>query len=426
MQSLASVTRYGSPGFALAFTALPLYLLTPALYAEQIGLSLAAVGLVLMLTRLTDAVADPLLGRWMDRHSTGLWSWMCGGLVVMAVCLTLLVNPPTAWLSTDGLSPTLMLGWMGIMALGVSLSNSVATLAHQSWAVRWTVSVSDQAQLIAGREVWSLVGVIVAAIIAAQRSGPIMAITVVIGATVALGLTMGLRHHGAHHRPHAASPVTPPPWRAMLVFKEFRTLLGAFSVNALANAIPATLVLFFLSDVLGATRDQSSALLAVYFLSAALSVIFWSWLAARWGALPAWRVAMGVAALAFVWALGLDAMELMSFAIICIVTGFALGAELICPPLLLGQIIAHRGHRGQLEASYFGLWNLVIKLALALAAGLTLPALTLLNYLPGQPSASGSHELQWAYAGLPSLLKCIAIIWLSRISAHAFSRKASS
>jgi len=68
----------------------------------------------------------------------------------------------------------------------------------------------------------------------------------------------------------------------------------------------------------------------------------------------------------------------------------------------------------------------VIKLALALAAGLTLPALALLNYSPGQPAASGRDALQWAYAGLPSLLKCIAIIWLSRISAHAFSRKASS
>ena len=55
--------RYGLPGAALAFAALPLYLLTPSLYAEHLGLHLAAVGLLLMATRLIDAFGRlPKLG----------------------------------------------------------------------------------------------------------------------------------------------------------------------------------------------------------------------------------------------------------------------------------------------------------------------------------------------------------------------------
>ena len=38
MISLSQSIRYGLPGFALAFSALPLYLPTPSLYADQLGL----------------------------------------------------------------------------------------------------------------------------------------------------------------------------------------------------------------------------------------------------------------------------------------------------------------------------------------------------------------------------------------------------
>lgn len=76
-----------------------------------------------------------------------------------------------------------------------------------------------------------------------------------------------------------------------------------------------------------------------------------------------WIIAMSIAVVAFTWTLTLDQDGLMAFAAICLITGAVLGAELVCPPILLGRRIDHEGHRGALEASYFGLWNLVIKLA---------------------------------------------------------------
>lgn len=407
--------RYGLPGFALAFAALPLYLLTPALYAESMGASLAAIGVVLMLTRLTDAFADPIIGRLMDRSATGLWMWMSAGMAVMAVSLALLVNPPVTWLQslTDG--SIAVLAWMGITALAVSMGNSVATLAHQSWAVAWTSQPKPQSRLVAAREAWALAGVIVAAMIAAQRSGVAMAIVLLIGAMLAIGWSAHLKHHGAASRsakPHSEQAA----WAEMLKLAPFRKLLAAFSVNALANAIPATLALFFMKDVLGATAHQSSLMLAGYFAAAAISVAFWSWTANRIGAMATWRLAMLMACVAFVWTMTLSAGDIAAFVVICLATGFALGAELVCPPVLLGMVIHAGGHRGQLESSYFGIWNLVIKLALAAAAGLALPVLALLQYAPGEPSQfSNIHALQWAYAGVPCLLKAVAIAALSRV-----------
>jgi glycoside/pentoside/hexuronide:cation symporter, GPH family len=411
--------RYGLPGFALAFAALPLYLLTPALYAEQAGLNLAAVGLVLMFTRLIDAVTDPWIGRIIDKSHAGFWPWVAGGIGVMAIALSLLVNPPLEWLAGGALSPALAaLLWMGAAALTVSLASSVATLAHQGWAVAWTASPKPQARLVAARETWALLGVVLAAAIAAQRSGPVMAAVLIVFAFAGVLATRGLRHFGVRHL-RTAGPISLPAWRSLFKVNAFRKLIVAYGINALANSIPATLVLFFIQDVIDLPATAAGGLLALYFVCAAAGVPVWARLSSTLGALRAWWIAMMIATAAFGWALTLGAGDWVAFGAICVATGFALGAELVCPPVLLGQAIDKAGHRGQLEASYFGVWNLTSKLALAAAAGLALPVLAWLNYTPGLSgqAAQGINALQWAYAGLPCGLKIIAIgalVWAGR------------
>ena len=54
---------YGLLGLPLAFAALPLYVVLPHYYASNLGLPLASVGALLLLVRLMDAGAEPLLGR---------------------------------------------------------------------------------------------------------------------------------------------------------------------------------------------------------------------------------------------------------------------------------------------------------------------------------------------------------------------------
>lgn len=414
--SIGSAIRYGLPGFALAFAALPLYLLTPVLYADTLGLSLAAVGVVLMITRLVDAIADPWIGRRIDRSQKGYWPWVAGGLAVLAASLGLLVNPPVSWFDETQHASSVALLWMGVCALIVSLSNSVAMLAHQGWAVAWTAEPSNQSRLVAGRETWALFGVILAAALAAQREGPLMAIVLVTAVVIAFFATAGLGHHG---RRSPKAPLMPSRWRDILGSGPFTRLLGIFGLNAMASAIPATLVLFFIQDLLRLSAGTAGAMLALYFISAAISIPFWSRLARQSGRARTWRYAMFFAVAAFVWALLLKEGQWISFALICIMTGSALGAELLIPPLLLGQAIASAGHRQQHEASYFGVWNLTAKLALAASAGLALPLLAWMNYVPGRAAAEDSVlALQWAYAGLPCALKLVAIALLLRFEKH--------
>ena len=105
-RGLASYALLGMP---LAMTALPINILLPGFYAAQTGLALAVIGLVLLATRIVDALADPLLGSWVDSQK-GRGAYLRPLLLaapVLAIGFWLLLNPPpltgsgaTLWLFT--------------------------------------------------------------------------------------------------------------------------------------------------------------------------------------------------------------------------------------------------------------------------------------------------------------------------------------
>lgn len=421
---------YASPGFAIAFAALPLYLLTPQLYAATLGLPLAAVGLILMSTRLVDAFTDPIIGRLIDRTSGARFrKWLAPALIILALAFVCLVSPPATWVAQQ--KTDLLLFWLAATALLVSLSNSAAILAHQSWAIAASSNPAQQRLWIGSREVLGLAGLILAAGLAAQQQTVAMAS--VLGGATLISLWAIRRiprsDDGSARAVQRPLPLSHPE----LFHRSFLQLLTALGINALANAIPATLFLFFVGDRLGLSSQWSAGLLVLYFICAAAAVPFWARLTAVHGPRRTWQWAMAVSIAAFFWAVFLDHGQYLAFGLICIVTGFALGAELTCPSLLVGQLISARGHHGRAEGQYFGYLSLLNKLALAFAAGLTLPLLQYFSYQPGASPSEGSASiaasvasssegllaLQLAYAGIPCLMKLIALVILPPTPAAA-------
>jgi len=103
---------------------------------------------------------------------------------------------------------------------------------------------------------------------------------------------------------------------------------------------------------------------------------------------------------------------------VCALSGLALGADLALPPSILADVIDHdpRGTQGGAQGAYFGLWNLVTKLNLALAAGIALPTLAMLGYEPAAESRS-VLALGIMYALVPSALKlaAAATLWFAPV-----------
>jgi Na+/melibiose symporter-like transporter len=195
--------------------------------------------------------------------------------------------------------------------------------------------------------------------------------------------------------------------------RQFRWLFSVFILNGIASAIPATLFLFFTNDRL-ALPHYAGLFLVLYFIAAALSMPLWVALAKRHGEQRAWLIGMLLAIAAFVWAYFLSSGAIAGFALICILSGFALGADLALPPALLAAVIGNANDSGKREGSYFGLWSWATKMNLALAAGIALPLLEVLGYRSGTTDAQGLHALAIGYALLPCVLKLIAAMLLWR------------
>ena len=71
-------------------------------------------------------------------------------------------------------------------------------------------------------------------------------------------------------------------------------------------------------------------------------------------------------------------------------------------------MIDANGHAGCREGAYFGLWNFVNKLTLAVAGGIALPLLEAIGYVRGSQADEALAALAFTYALLPCALKLVA------------------
>ena len=405
--------RYGALGAPLAFAALPLYVLLPNHYAGQLGVPLAGLGLVLLGTRALDAVVDPWLGRWVDRglalprQRVLAAAWVAA--LLMALGFVALFFPPAG-------SANELLTWCAAALVVTCLGYSALGVLHQAWGARLGGNAATQARIVSWREGMALAGVLGASILPALAGIPVMVASCLV--LLVLGLwALGQAPFRTRSMTPDGQPVTAPaaswslPWRD----PAFRRLMAVFVVNGVASAIPATLVLFFIRDRLQAPAWQP-LFLGIYFAAGALSMPLWVRAVARFGLLRCWLVGMGLAVAAFVWAARLGAGDSAAFVAICLCSGAALGADLAIPGALLTSVIQRAGHALRFEGSYFGWWTCANKLNLALAAGLSLPALQALGYAPGSTSEPALSALALVYAALPCALKLAAagLLWTYR------------
>ena len=402
---------YGAFGWALGAVAVPLYIQVPFLYTRGFGVALGWVSAILLLTRLLDAVADPLIGLWIDRIKAQR------GYVPAIVAS----------------APLMVLGMWGVffpvgdteMAKAISLcvsliivhfGFSLATIAYQSWGAELGETDQERSKFVAAREGIGIAGVVLAVSLPATHyAGPLaLAFTVATG----IGLFILLKYSP---RPHhvseitTASIITETAGQSILAplrQPRFRRLLMIFLVNGIGGALPATLVPFFLRDRLQ-LPDSAQWTLGVYFLVGAFSTVVWVKVADRIGLMSTWMIGIFLTVIAFLGVLQLEVGSLYGFLLICILTGLALGTDLALPAAILAKLISEVGDRGQREGAYFGLWNWVNKFNLAVAPALALPLLGLLGYEAAGDGTSGvaqnTEALLVVYSIIPCILKIVAL-----------------
>ena len=175
-------------------------------------------------------------------------------------------------------------------------------------------------------------------------------------------------------------------------------------------AVSSTLFLFYVDARLGA-EGWEGPLLVLFFLAAAVSSPLWSALARRFGEKPVLLCAMMLAIAAFGWTLTLGLGDVGAFAVICVLSGATIGADLTLLPAMFAKRLARIAPNG---GQGFGLWSLVSKFTLAFAAVLLLPLLERSGFsTTGGNPAAALGMLTMLYALVPSVLKIVAIVLLA-------------
>ena len=392
------ILAYGLLGLPLAFAALPIYVHVPRFYAETAGMQLALLGAILLGTRLLDAGIDPWLGWLADRVPRR--RMVAIALLPFALGFVALLNPPA------GYAAIWLVGSLAMTYVGFS----AASVAYQAWGADIGLDSALRTKLTAAREGFGLLGVVLAAaapaLLASNLSDGIARLSWILPPLLLIAAITTFSRVGAGQPVTAPAQPLLPSLRRVADDPAFRRLLGVFVANGIAAALPATLFLFFVADVLK-LESASGPLLALYFVAGAASLPLWVRLAGRFGRVRAWLVAIALSIAAFAGASLLGSGDLWAFAAICIASGLALGADLALPAAIAADLGERQGQAG----ACFGVWNFVAKLNLALAAGLALPLLALLDYVPG--GAQGLGALTFAYALLPLGFKALAglLLW---------------
>ncbi|HZT52250.1 MAG TPA: MFS transporter [Stellaceae bacterium] len=406
---------YAAPGFALAIPLVPVFTFLPTLYARDLGLGLARVGSVLFLARAIDVLLDPPIGLLSDRWSTRLGRrkpWIAAGALCAGAALIALFQPPA------GAGAGHLLLWLTLLYFGFT----AIQVPYVAWGAELVPDYHERTRIAGLREGLMLAGVVATGALPAlaalaglsERRGlaGIAWLAVLCGAPA---IALLLWRVPEVRLPAAALPRA-VALRPVVANRPFLRLLCAWFLNGLATGLPAVLFPLYLQHGLRADATTRGVMIFAYFAAGCAAIPLWLALSRRVGKHRVWCGAMLMAMAAFVWVPLLAPGDDAAFLAICLVTGAALGADLVLPPAMQADVVdLDRLRTGAARAGfYFAIWGMGTKLALGAAAGGGFLILSLAGFDPaGSNGRAALRALAATYALLPVLLKgcAVALVW---------------
>ncbi|SDO88209.1 Na+/melibiose symporter [Phyllobacterium sp. YR620] len=415
--ALGRYIAYALPAIPIAALTLPLYIIVPTFYSEVTGISLATLGSVLLLIRLFDAASDPVIGWFSDRYTPAFGRRR--SLFVLSIPVTATAALMVFWPPTDA-GVYYLFGWGIVLSVG----HTATILPYTAWGAELATDYKGRSTVAAFRESATLAGTLLAIVLpfavgldptltfhGLAAVGVVVAVLLPVAGLIAVWCVAEPRNRSTR------SVTLMQGVQALIGNHAFLRLLLAFVLNGLANAIPATLFLYFVSDRLDAPTMRGP-LLFLYFVCGIVGVPLAAWAAGIVGKHRAWCYAMGFACLVFAFSGFLDRGDVGPFAIICGLTGLLLGFDLALPASIQADVVdidtATSG--SQRTGIYFAAWSLATKFSLALAVGLVFPILQWSGFnaqAQGQSGAFALDVLSMLYAWLPIAFKlaAIGIMW---------------
>lgn len=418
--SLGKKISYSLPAAALAVIGIPVYVYLPKFYTDVVGINVAILGYILFSVRIFDAITDPVLGYVSDNTSTRYGRrrpYIAIGSIFVAIAMLLLFNPPQG-------SQTFETIWFGVTIYFLFLFWTIVTVPYEALGPEITFDYHERTSLFGMRD-----GMFIAGTLLAASAPAVLQLTLGLAddangqrdtffwmsalyAPLLIGSCWWCAYSIKEMNPQRSEPLQLlSGLRRVLKNRPFMILLAAYTISAIGNNLPATLILYYVQYVL--QSDLADIFLLLYFATGILFLPGWIWLSRRTGKKRAWLGSMTLNTGAFIGVFFLGPGDVLIYGVLVFLSGIGFGATLAIPSAIQADVIDYdellTGQRR--EGQYIGLWSISKKLAAAVGIGI---GLTILGFAGYTPNTEQSEEVQFTlrvlYALVPSLCNLAGVI----------------
>jgi len=408
-----TIAAFAAPAVPTSALGLPLVVYLPPFYAEEMGLGLAMVGTIFMITRFWDVFTDPVLGILSDKIKTRLGRrrhW-----IILSVPI-LMLSVYRVFMPQSSVMGTYLLVWMVLLYVGFTL----LSISHLSWGAELSPDYDDRSRVHGWREFALLFGMLaVLALPAAIEHFLGAKVEIKIASMgwfviILLPITVAIAVWMVPERPVPDPPGM--PWQQatqiLLKNKPLQRLLLADLLLGLVPGIIGSLYIFFVSYVMD-LAEVASLMLLVYFIAGLLSVPGWIWLSCRLEKHHTFVIAMIYGSITQPMLLLVEPGSIRFSMLVLGLYGLASGAG----SFLLRSMMADVTDRDNLETGtqrtglYFSLLTLTNKIGYAAAVGITYSMLDWIGFIPsGTNTAQTIEGLKYMFIFLPIPLTLLAAL----------------
>jgi len=410
----STVWIHGSLGLPLAVIGYPIAIWVIPHYAGALGVSLAAVGTMLMLARISDVVTDPLIGFASDRLRTRFGRrkpWIILGMPLMMVGIWMLFVPP----SDAGV--LYLLWWLFVMMLG----STMISLPYAAWGAELSMDYHQRSRVTAAREIFVLAGLLLAAFVpfmveffGDRATGPVLeALAWTILLVLPICGFLVLRYvREPEARGREAVPFSEGLGH-MRANGPLKRILVIILLVIFGEAFRNALSLFFMRDVVGIETIGTAYL--VYFATGLAAIPLWLALGRRVGKHRAFAVSMLSVSLISVAMFFLERGDYWPFMLFFVAKGFCFGGLQFLPLAMLADVVDVDSLRsgGRRAGVFFALAGMTSKGATAFGSGISVNFLALTGFDPsgqiGANDVSQLTSLAVLYAIVPAIFFCSAL-----------------
>ncbi len=391
----------------------------PAFMSTVLGQSPELAGLLLMGSKLFDAIVDLLIGRMSD-HTRSKWGrrkpFLMIGAIVSAASFLMLFAPPAM---SDGALMAYMIAALILYSAGYSLFN----VPYMALPAELTDGYHERTRLISFRTVFVSIGQLLGLSMTAAlidyggggeqgylMMGLVMAL-IIMGAMTATALSVPVTKHQPVEK-HEAKPLG-QQLKIMWSNTPFMLLVGAKIFQFLSFASLATCSLLYLLNVVQIGYQGQIILSVVQNVVMALSMPLWVMIGRRFGKKPAyWMGVVLFCVSSLSWLVADTSITTVGVGIRAVIAGLGSGALILMSVSMLAdtmaydRVLAGEGREGLLSSTI----AVIEKVAFALGVAVLGYFLQRFGYVPTvggelveQPE-SAVFALEMGYAVIPSLL----------------------